>query len=418
MKKIIFLFCLISMNYGIFAQTSAYVYEMGAGGSYTIVRSWDGVGAVSYYRSGLDGYLDLSEPSLHRVQMPDNIWIYDMFIDGDILFFCGLFSGGYGVVGHLDLNDFFNTTMPISYLKIPQVTSLNKLVEFSDTVVAIGEKIISVAPYTYSLYYIFNCSNIMSPVSTYEIAPLSTKERCYDVILTQRFVAFMGYEEGYDALSIRRSLRRNTWSGLLDTLYYYPTGATEAFSALHSTTMNNNIIATTYLHIKNTRAYTRIRPFNISTMVNTRSQQFSLDDRHEPQDITYIPRDMSLVVLTDFTNLLGYNFNFVHLIPSATTNYTTQFEYIPGYAFESLTTMGIGFYLAGKGPLWYIRNKTATLPTTGACANSENIDIQVIDNISTSFIYNPLIRDVYLELEQTVVCDVSVPSISIGCINL
>ena len=415
MKKLLFL---IAVNLVIIhiipAQTSFYAMDNSQStGDNAIVRSWDnGNAAITYYEVGLKRYVqyvNYTTGDSYRSAAPDSVQILDMYIFNDTVYYCGysvLDPGGRGVVGYFDPSDFYSLSGQVNFktLPVPPLTHVRKLVvqktetgeieaiaigehKWYDTVFDVNGHVTQLIP-RINRHLLF-CRDMSISNVEYDTVLVLSDEHYYDVLLTNDYVVFVGMCTYLTTNMIcLRATRRDmtdpsVWQ--LFDIYAYPTGVDEVYSAMHSTSMNNDRIATAYMHINTSTGdiSNRIRVFDISTKLMTSSQEYFVGDKSELMDIVYIPKDNSLVCLHDFVTPLNiYSSNFVYLNPAATADYLTNIEYIKSVFFKSLTGKGIYHYLVSHGPTWFMKDKTnvATYPRP-ECPQKEKYDIMVLDNV-------------------------------------
>ena len=387
---------------------------------HTIVRSWGSDRAVSYFvTTGYQPMMEVVDQTTgitRWVNLPDEVYIKDMCVDErtNILYFCGstdynayeygaLYQGD-GIIGYIDLSLFYSSNISVRYISFhnPEYTlikSVNKLVEYDDGgrphIVAIGEDRYRTNGYIFSDYFCIDCFDITGPSPSVDVAPFGTSERYNDILLTSRFVVFMGYDANPSVQSIcyRKTMRNNIDDPIFDykNLFY---NGDDAYSLLHSTEMFDDTVATSYYSVNGSGFFvTRIRVIDILNDMNTNSQEFPLADKTEPDDITHMPVDGSLVLMEKFTTQNGsHNSNFVFIDPYAQSIYNTTIEYKKNEYFQSLTTHDGQYYLAGAGATWFLRDKTQTptgIPDEG-CPSVEAYKIAVINNLQPYHVSSPM----------------------------
>ncbi len=154
---------------------------------------------------------------------------------------------------------------------------------------------------------------------------------------------------------------------------------------MHSTEMFDDTIVTSYYSVNDSGDFvTRIRVIDIANDMNVNSQEFTIVDKSEPDDIVHMPVDGSLVLMQSFKTPFGFhNSNFVFIDPYAKSAYTAKIEYKKNEYFQSLTRHERRYYLAGAGATWFLRHKPQ--PPTGYpddnCPSTETYRIAVIENL-------------------------------------
>lgn len=412
MKKplLFLLMCLSAVFLG--AQTSFHAEDMNlSGGDAPIVRSWDNGGAaVTYYEVGLKKYVQYTNyltGDSYRSEIPSYMQIYDMYILGDTVYYCGysvLDSAGPGVIGYFDPREMYvSSNLNFHTLPVRPLSHVYKLVAQRNAsgggveVIGIGEhqwtdtiheggNIINI-PHLVR-HFVF-CHDILQNPVDYDTIEIPLNEHYFNVLLTTNYVVFVGLADyfSYDMICLR--IRKRIESSPYLTLNHphaFPTGANEIFSAMHSTAMEGDNIATSYMHIDVATGdvSNRVRVIDVGQMLMLNSQEYLVPDKSEVGDIVYIPYDKSLVCMHDFLTPLNYfNTNFVYLDPTAIGNYPANIEYLNSTFFKSMIKKGSRYYLASLGPNWFLKDKAVvgTYPDP-SCPENEEIDIHVLDNLT------------------------------------
>lgn len=386
-------------------------------GGQTIVRGWNDKIVTYCVNSGHPKLevTDISTGSVRYAYLPDDVFIKDIYIDEeyDVLYFCGstsynsYFSGSYqgnGIIGYIRLPSFYTSIINMRYIYFDQsgqeLSSVNKLVEYhnggTQQIVAIGEKVFSGSGYVYSRYYMVDCQNFTGPApSAVYVDQFSNDERYDDVMLTPHYVVFMGYNgaSGIQSLCYRKTYRNNLHDLILNNIHVlYRMG--EVLSITHSTSMMDDTIATSYLSTTSSGDFaTHIRILDLNHDINTYSQEFYLNDKTEPEGITFMPIDCSLVLMQRFYTMSGnHNSNFVYINHLALSGYNANMEFKKDEYFESLTTYIKAYYLAGIGSTWFLKSKVQP-PTNNPdfnCPSVEELAIKIINELTSYTMYYPI----------------------------
>ncbi len=395
------------------AQTSFHAEDMLlSGGDAPIVRSWDrGNAAITYFEVGLKKYVQYTNyltGNSYRSEIPYHMQIYDMYILGDTVYYCGysvLDSAGPGIIGYFDPSELYSSNnLNFHTLPVRPLSHVYKLVAQRNAsgggveVIAIGEHKWTDTVHTDSNHFypvqhlvrqfVF-CHDILQNPVDYDTIEIPLNEHYFNVLLTTNYVVFVGLADyfSYDmiCLRIRKRIEASPYP-TLDTPHAFPTGASEIFSAMHSTAMEGDNIATSYMHIDVATGdvSNRVRVIDVGQMLMLNSQEYIVSDKSEVGDIVYLPYDKSLVCMYDFLTPLNYfNTNFVYLNPAAVGNYPTLIEYLKETFFKSLTNKGRRYYLASLGPNWFLKFKAITgAYLDPSCPEKEEIDIHVLDNLT------------------------------------
>lgn len=391
------------------AQTSFYASDTSyLSADVAIVRSWDdGSAAITYYEVGSERYMQyvnyVSGNSL-RVEVPYNLRILDMYILGDHVYYCGyslIDVGGNGVVGYFKPSDFYTSTYVDFYtLPVRPLTRVEKIVAQENVSIG-GVEVIGIGEHQWydtihdlsgthlvphlNRHLLF-CHDIMQNPATYDTMLVYPDEHYYNVLLTDNYVVFVGAISG-PPISICMRLRERTnpvLMGTLSDIHIFSTGTDEVFSAMHSTSMEGDSIATAYMHIDPTThdISNRIRVFDVDAKIMVNSQDYYVPDKSEVTDIVYIAADKSLVCMQDFvTPSNANNTNFVYIKPSASVDYVTNMEYLKGIFFKSMTNSNDKHYLASDGLSWFMKDKiNVGSYLNPICPITENYKCYVIRN--------------------------------------
>ncbi|MBR6291324.1 MAG: hypothetical protein IKR33_00835 [Bacteroidales bacterium] len=434
-KSLLFLLMCLFATF-LSAQTSFHAEDLyTSGGDAPIVRSWDrGNAAITYFEVGLKKYVQYTNyltGDSYRSEIPYHMQIYDMYILGDTVYYCGysvLDSAGPGIIGYFDPREMYvSSNLNFHTLPVRPLSHVYKLVAQRNAsgggveVIGIGEhqwtdtiheggNIINI-PHLVR-HFVF-CHDILQNPVDYDTIEIPLNEHYFNVLLTTNYVVFVGLADYFSYSMICLRIRKRIESypyPTLDYFHVFPTGANEIFSAMHSTAMEGDNIATSYMHIDVATGdvSNRVRVIDVGQMLMLNSQEYIVSDKSEVGDIVYIPDDKSLVCMHDFlTPLNNFNTNFVYLNPAAVGNYPTLIEYLKETFFKSLTNKRQRHYLASLGPNWFLKDKAATGSYSDpSCPEKEGIDIHVLDNVTERPFYNPtnifLIRMVkYIEGEPT-----------------
>ena len=392
--------------------TSLHAYDpFNLGGGLTTVRNWDEDHIVSFYvtpsYTPMIEILELSTTTVYYVPLPDTVFIKDMVVDAnnDMLYFCGSTSyhtyeagsyNGVGLLGWIDLNSVMAGYINMEYYRIVNsgytVDGVNKLVEYDDGgyshIVAIGEENYHWGSYSYSQHYFIDCMmNVPASSALVDVRPFSQYERYRDVLLTDKYVVFMGYDANPATNSIcyRKTNPYNVHDVIFDDIHVFYNG-NDAMSVTHSTAMQKDDIATAYFSINGNGDFvTRLRVIDVANDVNTNAQEFIIAEKGEPDDIVYISKDSSLVLKQYFytNSSSSYNSNFVLIEPYTFVSYTTDVEFIIGESFDDLSLRGSNQYLAGAGASWFFKDKTvpASMLNNPRCPSYEKMYIKYIDRL-------------------------------------
>lgn len=309
-------------------------------------------------------------------------------------------SGAYtgcGIMGWVDLNSFFNATISIGYRYLSYVfgssqNSVNKLVEYDDGgvphIIALAEQHLYVNDIIQSRYYFLSCLDIAGILPTLLYGSFSVNERYDEVLLTENYIVFMGYDASptINSLCYRKADPWNFPDSMFYDRHLFVNG-NDPLSPSLSTTVYKDFITTSYLSLNgNNDMVTRIRTFDIHADANVNSQEYILAENEHPEGFVYIPADYSLVLMQNFYVPGGsYNTNFVFMDPFPFFSYNTVIEYKKEEFFHSLTMHDNAYYLAGDGASWFLRDKQQApnnIPYEG-CPDVDYMAVDLIGNLAS-----------------------------------
>ena len=449
MKKMLFLLmALVPLSCSVSAQfISIYASDVNYAGSWrTVVRSWGSDYAVSFFvnvnGNPIIEVVEQSSGNTYWADLPSDVYIHDMYVDQQTgkLFFCGatqfVVTGGMysctGVIGWIELASFIppSTNLAIEYMYVGfpgyGCNCINKLVEYDDGglshIMAIGEYRDHSGSYIYSRYYYVDCVDILSGWPSVEVTPFSDHERYDDVLHTDNYIVFVGYDvdPSVNSICYRRTDPYNIHNPMFDDIHPFYNG-NDALSRLHSTAMIGDEFAASYLSINASGDFvTRTRVIDVANDINVNSQEFVLTDKTEPDDLVHIPADNSLVLMQVFYAPSGsHNSNFVFLDPYANAPYITNIEYKKDEYFQSLTMHDGFYYLAGDGASWFLRDKKMS-PTGyphGDCPIVEDLQLDIIDCLDAYLYGYPIGTPPNNEYTNPSQPMVNISIVNINCLN-
>lgn len=429
------------------AQTSFYASDDTlTGGNNPIVRSWDnGRAAITYYTYGSQKYFQyvnyLSGQS-YRVEAPGNTLISDMYIDNNIVYYCGSSSsatGNWGIIGYFNPADFLFSNVTFRTLQVPPLTHIRKLVaqpngSGGNEVIALGEHEWGDTSYIGGELHIVHhlnrqfvfCHDIMQNVVVYDTMLVNFPEIYHDVLLTDHYVVFVGkVTTGGSIVPCLRIRDRNnpTLTGLLSDAHFFYSNPSDVHSAMHSTAMNADYIATAYMHTDPLTGIVtnRIRVINVGSipMWIENSQEYIVPEKSEITDIVFIPHDKSVVCMHDFKNAGNlFSTNFIYIEPSYGAPYIAKCEFLKEEFFKSLTRVKETHFLASLGPTWFMKNKTMVGPYPNPyCPLTEKVKISIMEEMTETSINYPLPYNTTSNLKISSTASVEVRPVSVICNN-
>lgn len=399
MKKLLLfitLFSVLSVSLSAQLNISLHAKEgVNENGANTVTRCVDDDRDVTAYRLNGRTYIDLVEivsQDVHRVEVGRDIEITDLFVQVSELFFCGYDNqNDYGVVGYMDIADFYLTspaTANITTVAVSQLDRLNKLVVNKDAgqfhVSAIGENQWHDQSYSYSSHHFFDCPDIMAVPVVYTVDSIAG-ERYDDILLTNHYIVLFGYngDPSVNSIFYRKTDRINAVPNtMFDDVHYFQYGD-DAYSVTTSTAMDGDNIATAYFYMYPMGdPVTRVRVIDVAADYMTMSKEYILPEKMEPRHIAFFRADRMLVVMQNFMHGGTYNTNFVYvdLLPPLGPSFI---EYIPGVLFQFMTEHDNRYYHAASGSTWFWKD-VLTAPTgifDPNCPIRSKIDINDIHRL-------------------------------------
>ena len=301
--------------------------------------------------------------------------IEDLRVCDDDIFFCGRSKNGLGFIGYLNINDYSNSYITVSYKEIRNTTNLFHLTAYKNSygqtnVVAVG------AIDTNNLNYkIVEVKDILGTDTT-SIRDVSN-EALFEVFYTNNQVVTIGYARAYNALCIRLANPDDVTDPLFNTRHLFSSVDDHILSTTRSAVLGDEL-AVSFLDYDNNLSefVTRIRFFDLTTMTMVNAQQLQLKEKTAPYELTYIPDSGKLVVLEEFEFPFGHGVsqgNFITLDPIQNNLYLGKVRYHRGVRFESLDNFNDKYFIsAGNGAI-YLQNDSA--PATSICPTTDRIKI-------------------------------------------
>lgn len=332
-------------------------------GSNTITRCYDRDHDITAYSLNGKTYIDfvkISTWDVYNRELAPGNEIYDLFIVGDELFFCGRNSLVHsGIIGHLHIPDMImNTQIAVNIFRIDSVYILKKLVVNTDAgayhVSAIGQNISTDPSVVFYNNVLIDYPDFFSPTFTYDAIYANGYEMYYDLLQTDRYIVCLGYDNdpSVNSLCYRKAERANIWANaLLDSLHFFLNG-NDVYSIMHSTAMDRDNVATSYFYMNGAFSYTRIRTIDVAQDVMTGSWCYTLSDKGEPTAMTFLHASKNLVVMQDFSYGGTYNSNFIQFCPFG-IGLSPIIDYRPGELFQHITEHDSKYYLASGGSRWF-----------------------------------------------------------------
>ena len=387
----------LGQSYSTIAENAGNYYP-----TKTIVRTWErGNSALSYVRENGCGCLylinvdDMATESVlslmtltgRKFDLPNSdMEVNDIQILEDRAYVCGHEQNKafYGYV------DFPLPPVPYfyyCYVNPTDTISLKKMVVYKDTgrgkLVAIGEHFSSATPvnkWEDEIFEIDDPASSSPSCTTYSLPYASNDKRegLYDLVLTDDYVVFIGYESTVPVPLCTRWADRSNIMGTINDRYLYNLPMDEINGKLLATVVDSaKWISIVYIHDKDGYHFTtRTRMIDIQGATHDLiySQEYVVGNKTEPYGITYNPSQNTLTVLQNSTASLG-NTEFRLLDPFPTISYNFNYLYFkyPVVEFTSLYKYDNSHYIAtglspdGSSKCWYMQDVTAPFSPLMTC---------------------------------------------------
>ncbi len=303
-----------------------------------------------------------------------------------------------GILGCINMNDIDTNYIPgpedIYILDVPEVSRINRMVAYENPatgdhqIVAIAElryRDSTINPnYLFSEHKIVSCngSDITNSIANGNPFPYEVFAGdigiLYDIVQTDQFVATIGSYPalGVDNIAIRRCSKINVNANELSTLIYYPSQVElESLSRFHACEMEGDNIAVAYMAPKEDAYCTRIRYINIDTWEMFNSQEYALETKAEPIELTYLPASRSVVLLQECGSS-NCHISFNGLFPDIYTTYIYNRLFHSSLGWESISRLTDGCYVASGGNYCFL--KCGIDPD----ANSQCLFLKKVDRFS------------------------------------
>lgn len=335
------------------------------------------------------------------VQYPVNISqfdVNDIFIADEYVFFCGSLyddipGAQLAMWGYFNINDFFTTSLNIEIrtLSVGSITApdvLKKLVAYkiggryhmvaygrealNDKVVEVTDALSTTTP------YLCNVSNIQF----FYYQPV----RIYDMVLTDTYVVFLTIDI-FAEIGYCRGHRGSVVIDLSTELNRFIPISHEVNNVLAGVALPDDQFAMSYVYldINNNIAYTRLRVFDLATDLNIYSYEFQKPDKEDPVKMVYLDKLKMIELMQPIQDSMDY----IQLDPYAVASYSTS-GFVPGgREYRGMSKMDGQRFITTSGPLYYLQDRTVTLPhSTVACPDDYQKDVVIIPNEVASPYYN------------------------------
>lgn len=348
---------------------------------------------------------------LRKIPVHSDVTVTDITVYGNYAVFCGWIKAGpgiddtEGIIGAFDLAAMANGLSPyVYYSQIAGSYRIDKVIAYSrpagEKLVAIGEEAFPGYALPNRSYFIleadFNMFSANPPIAYAHRRGLFISypalETPSELLLTDNYLAIVGYATKFDALTIRRCDPDNVLSnvGMFQDMHLYPSATHDVLSHTHSTihVASDDHINISYL----TNSYGSyfsacVRTVDLRTMQMVASQEMPITDKSEPKDLVYIPAYKALVLVQNMpfpTTADPTTSCFVELFPFATNNYTANVIFRAGdnygAATRNETTRRDVIAISRDDRIFVFRADYGMTFSNASCPRKYVIGINIIDN--------------------------------------
>lgn len=323
--------------------------------------------------------------------------VRDMRIVDDYVFVCGDAvdtnnpQTEKSAIGWFNLNDFGTPNITFQYFEIPiRVHYLKKIAAYrcgpGYTVLALGED----ANAKDYIFEIKDVTTILLPINInvreFSSSSFWDKEAADDILVTGNEVFVVGNYRTPPSdrqLCIWKADRTNVVGDpQFYTRYDYTAAAYEVNANTYSTLIDEEYIATAYVHPSDQTGFsTRLRIINTNTMNMVNSQEIIRDNKWEPEEMVYVNNSKKLVLLQEHNSI----WNFTLLEPMNNTAYVADYLYHPNAVYYSLDSDHNDLFVSTGEKHWlYFQRLGMALPSPTGCPKNERIEVISIKDIPTS----------------------------------
>lgn len=303
-----------------------------------LIRSWKGSKAVAYHiHNGerLFSIIDSASRTVHSARVPDIYIIKDFRIVGDTLY-CGGSRHDTAMMAYFDINEIIsgpNINYHVSM--IDSLNMLNRLAAFRNDakngvgVAAIGTKTVFIAPYIMENTYMVWCDNYGGNPFSVSIrrckiywSTTPSSESLNDVVITEKYVAYVGIYTASSLVTIRKGDRNGPFSStLIDTIhsYYFDAIGMESLPIAEALGPDTLAVGYTCEDLPDRHAV-HIHFFDLSdmTMYNTHRLELPGRSKMHMREMVYMAKHKTLLVCTES----GSGYEVIYTRPAAMGTYT------------------------------------------------------------------------------------------------
>lgn len=401
MKRILLILTILAISLTTVGQTPSYQTAVIHANPTTlqggIVRSWTANSAVAHFHENdIHYFAVISESSynMSAVKFSDNYFhLYDLRVLDDYLYYCGS-KRGSGVIGRIYIHDIANMAARprVSEIAFPDLVSVNQLAAFNNPVdniphvAAIGERRFSSEPYIRLRTYMIDAKFDPMAIASADVmdcyinsSDTSETERLYDVVVTDKFVAFVGIITNAGFLTIRKCdkngvLTTNTYK----TLYQYNL---PHYGVPYAAAMEDDKIAIAAECIISGEVSnaTHVRLFDLPTMDMYAGQSMRSSTKSFINDFTYMPCDKTLLLVHVDQNGSSPDHRVVYFQPTTTPPYTTYA--VTDANHRNLSYIDVfksQFFIVGDGEIIMSHYKPCVTPSN-TCIDVSTREIEKLD---------------------------------------
>lgn len=283
------------------------------------------------------------------------------------------FYDRFAIVGWFDLDEIKNGNVRIEYVDVPDIAVFWKVEPFFDGqsihLAAIGQLHDDLTQSA-----IFHLGDVQLKCDSAEsfncnLYSVRADEVLLDIVRTEQFITFVGFDFEDNGLSIRRELYSYMGSpNELGNIYVFPYPDDDRYHNIIAAFMGNkqkrlgDSIAVSILSVFDANdVHSRYRFIDIGTLSMFNAQEFKMHDKIAVKDITYVHGTKTLCSLTSDNPVSSSpDGSIVLLDPSQNTPYTTTYIFDPGIQYANIDCLNYSLndsehcLLGGPWP-WFLK---------------------------------------------------------------
>ncbi len=421
-RLLLLLSALLSVNY-LFAQPTAIQYDIPSCTASTYEQtigkvSSDNVHIISCHKHTNNSdfvFSDEISTDAYIFDLPTGMYVSDMEILDGVVYFCGSYTNqglSYGVVGYFSETDFVGSAASITYATFVNYTFFDKMEVYRDD---LDNSIhLAVICHNYVSSFSFNTGLLLmnlngGAISYYDISLLGNTQYFTDVAITDNYIISVGSSGCVGGNSMSLCIIKK-----IDLLHFYPYVVNEVSGEANSCFYNITELADDYVALSTTiyspsdsKFYTRIHTFNISTNQFVVTQDIPIANKNMENEMLYFKEDGTLLVLQ--TNCYPNNNSPYESIIYKLKAFTNATYYVDLLYDQNAYYNSLDRYQGNKqfiatgelkttGHTFFKRNIDASYNSQCFSANTEKVIITPSPTVPAT---NPQINQEFLQTTNT-----------------